>query len=713
MTEIERGEEPKSLETDRCSDGSESGSIRGLDEARLATSVPASRVDAGVTDSDAPSKIDMGSQRQSMSATERDVPVSDAPPLPPVKPISVAGSLHASDPAESSPRSTISQDCPVVTRVSAVPQTQAVSAHQPPPPASGSRIASLTPGSSPPAQGSMPPPPTGIPAPPAVSPSTLHRGGRGRRGARTARYRGTGYALTGTAAEGHVGDGFVGGGAYSRGALSGGGLQLNSLPNGHLRDGDRPGSQPKRASLVVPISVLIAVTTLLLVMVAVAQSLARSEFDHAGHSLATATPEEWDPVLEPFVEFVMTNRELVFVHPVKVEFRDIERSLASDAASSLSDFDAETIAYFDAWGRVTTILGLTEPGVDPFSAQSSVQAEGAAAFYNLESETIVLPTGGGGVDLQLSIVHELTHALQHQNGLFEGSAQTADQGTMGLALTEGDATRIENLWYDQLSDADKSTLWDQSAEVQTDQVDLANYYFVAFAAPYILGEPAVDVLLAQGGHERLDTELAEARFSTELLIDPFSASPYPLMLNKLDSLSHVPDKKAHELTGNLGPLMLYQTLAPGIGPASAVAALQGYDADEFSSWADDENTCLELQITFGTPTDAREFAELALPIFGQPTSLEEGSLALATRHYRLCDSEQRGDPQDQTLDLLYPVAFNSHLANVLLSSGYDSKPARCAAAEVAFGLDLSVGQGLDFSVLTDRAFQVADSELCT
>ena len=397
-------------------------------------------------------------------------------------------------------------------------------------------------------------------------------------------------------------------------------------------------------------------------------------------------PDLWDNALAPYVTFVAKTRGLDFVHPVDVEFLDIEAALNESAEASQAGFDEEVVDYFDDWSKVNTIIGLTEPGQNPWTAAAETQSAGAAAYYDPDAEVIVLPLGVSGPDLELSIVHELTHALQDQNGLMDADlAHTADQQVMNLALTEGDATVVETAWFNQMSAADQrelQRLWD-SYETPRE----TDYFDASFAAPYILGEPVVQIMLHRGGLDALDVAEYEVFMTTEMLIDPLSATPTPLEAKKRYENSTSPDGATTGIAGAIGPLALYQALAPEVGVANAIEAVSGYDTDTFQLWSYEGRSCIDLRIWFDDAAEAAQFEALASETLGAGILGSSGVPKGPSLDYVLCDDAPIGDPANQTVELLHPITLNNYLIAALLADGIDEDEAGCASLQSVLALD--------------------------
>lgn len=448
----------------------------------------------------------------------------------------------------------------------------------------------------------------------------------------------------------------------------------------------------------------------------------------------TGPPEaaDWDPVLAPYVDFVAETRGLPFEQTVEVQFLDIEASLRESKAGEEADFDDETRAYFQDVGQVNAILGLTDPGVDPWASEADVIAEGAAAYYDAEANVIVLPapsesssnpsTASGPGDrsesisamLEVSIVHELTHALQHQHGLLFPPAATQDQSSMSLALVEGDATRIENLWLDSLSQTDFAA-YEQALAIQQEayiEEDYASYFGVKFAAPYILGEAAVHVLLESGGQPALDQAMASGTLTTEMLVDPLSATPESAPAKKRFAESSGPEDSTVTLGGTVGPLKLFQILAPALGAGAAQQAIAGYDADSFEYWSTGSQSCVDLRIWFADEAQAQEFADLAVGSFGTAEVSEHGVPRAPSLSYLLCDEALRSVAAGQHFEMLYPLVLHSYLAQDVVSYGWSPGVATCSAAVVALEGDPEFSDSYTFADALGDALAVAESDVC-
>ena len=106
-------------------------------------------------------------------------------------------------------------------------------------------------------------------------------------------------------------------------------------------------------------------------------------------------------------------------------------------------------------------LGLIEGEIDLFATMNELRGAGIVGYYDYESERIRIRGKKLTPTVQSTLVHELTHALQDQHFDLEkrtAKLEKADDSAASSAfdsLVEGDASRIETAWREDLSKANK------------------------------------------------------------------------------------------------------------------------------------------------------------------------------------------------------------------------------------------------------------------
>jgi hypothetical protein len=318
-------------------------------------------------------------------------------------------------------------------------------------------------------------------------------------------------------------------------------------------------------------------------------------------------PEEWDTRVADIVDDVERLRGLEFKHPVHVRFvndDEFENRVGFDS-SQLTDGIRDEI---DNDNAVLRALGFFGPKDDLFAAFDTVRRSGALALYSPSREEIVVRGNTVDVARRVTLVHELTHALQDQhfdietlqNDAFDPETGDSD----GLrALIEGDATRIEYEYLELLSETERDAHdlanrgdIDRFAE-ETQQVpDIVQ---LIFAAPYEFGTPAARVLAAEGGDRRLDSSLQGPTPSSRLLVQPgvLRSEPPPA--------PSIPEG-ATEI-GSAEPFShfeLYLTLANGVGPSAGLDAADAIEGGRAVTYEQDDQVCIKVAFTPRTATSA-------------------------------------------------------------------------------------------------------------
>ncbi len=403
-----------------------------------------------------------------------------------------------------------------------------------------------------------------------------------------------------------------------------------------------------------------------------------------------AQPAQWDPALEPYVAFIEAERGLTFDHPVEVRWADIAQEIATEQAAardtsifSLGDDDADIAdeVPLDPWLEAYRVLGLIDPNPEQALDETVTEtlAENAGAFYTPWDETIVLPQGQPAEALSVTIVHELTHALQHQNGLLGFFPDSADGATARTAIAEGDAERIAMAWYWSRTDAEQQAYLDAIGydpnATPPDPGD--NYFAASFYASYGIGLPMVEAIVASEGQSAVDELLrAKDAGTTERLIDVYATSDRSAV-DAMEVMGLPPGAVGAD--GDMGALTWFQALAPIVGTERAFDALIGYDDDAFAMYESDGMACVRFEMYFDADGETTEFVEV-LTEAGIPAEQRETPSGEAAR-MDLC--EAIGDPADQRYGTIMPLVVANELTWIHTENGETREVARCAAISQA------------------------------
>lgn len=431
-----------------------------------------------------------------------------------------------------------------------------------------------------------------------------------------------------------------------------------------------------------------------------------------------ARPATWDPLLEPYVAFVEAERGLTFDHPVNVRWADIAQEIADDQADARDTSVFSTLEndepvgtreeLLNPWSEAYRVLGLVDPNPERALAESVTEtlAENAGAFYTPWDETIVLPEGQPEVALSVTIVHELTHALQHQNGMLGVFPDSPDGATARTALIEGDADRIAMAWYWSRTEAEQQAYLDaigyDADAVLLDPGD--SYLATSFYASYEIGLPMVQAIVAADGAEAIDRLLtAKDVGTTERLLDVFGTSDR----SSVDAFGTMAlPAGAEAADGDLGALVLFQALAPVVGTEGAFDALIGYDDDAFAMFASDGESCVRFAVYFDSDGEAIQFVDI-LQRSSIPVELIAGVAGPAAQ-MDLCTPI--GDPADQRYGTILPLIVANEATRSHVASGETKEVARCAALAQAATIPIrSAEDFVGWDVLVDEAPQYVEA----
>jgi hypothetical protein len=323
-------------------------------------------------------------------------------------------------------------------------------------------------------------------------------------------------------------------------------------------------------------------------------------------------PSEWDARVVDLVDYVESERDLHFDHPVEVEFLSEDEYSARTRldAGELSDDDVEAMEESSA---TLEALGLVPPGTDLLDTSNEMSDTGTLAFYDPTIETIVVRGTEMTTNLEVTLVHELVHAAQDQAFDLETSLAGDSAGAADAyrALVEGDASRVHTAYVGSLSADEQTEYWDEYAgayEESAGDLDAVPGAFQAlFAAPYALGQPLVEVIAEDGGNAGVDDAFRDPPASAEHLVDPLAyfdgddpRDVDPPDVPGSDGAVYEPDE--------LGAVALFVMLSERIDPIVALDAADGWGGDAAVTFDEDEDVCVRVNLEGDTAADTDEIA---------------------------------------------------------------------------------------------------------
>ncbi len=322
-------------------------------------------------------------------------------------------------------------------------------------------------------------------------------------------------------------------------------------------------------------------------------------------------PDEWDDRVAPFVAYVEEERGLSFEHPVTVEFLTEDEYAARSRVDegALDDLDRE---IYDESASVLVALGLVPPGTDLLDTSNAMMESGTLAFYDPATETVTVRGTEMTTALEVTLVHELVHVAQDQAfDLDKGLDEEQSEGSVEAfhAIVEGDASRIDQAYLLTLSAEEQNEYWDESMgdwdDAQEGLADVPGAYQAMFAAPYLLGQPLVELIAEEGGNDAVDEAFLDPPASTEHLFDPRSYfdGDEPQDVDAPEA----PD--GADLFGDaseLGAITLFVMLSERIDVLTALDAADGWGGDMSVTYREDDRTCVRADVVGDSTGDTAE-----------------------------------------------------------------------------------------------------------
>lgn len=467
-----------------------------------------------------------------------------------------------------------------------------------------------------------------------------------------------------------------------------------------------PGPQapaPSRAGRIVLAGVVAVVLLVALSAAVVVVPRLLGTSDDSAEPTATTEPphpDVWDDRVAPIAEWVATERDLAFEHPVTVRFLS-EEEYQEEATGGGDETSEEAEEEAEHFVGVLRAMGLVHGEVDLDTAGETLQGEGTLAYYVPEEQVVYVRGTELTPSVRVTIAHELTHVLQDQHFDLERLADPDFDRSEGLrALAEGDAERIEEAFVADRLTAEERTAYEEESTASGDEArealdeDVPPALVAFFAAPYALGEPLVDQLTRLEGPGAID-DLLEDPPTEEELLDPSSRGTVRADVQEVEVSAPEGAEEVEEDV--VGPLAWYLMLASRGEAVDALRAVDGWGGDAMVSYRDGDATCVRA-VLVGDDAGATDALRAALT--GWAEAGPEGSASVETSgdrvHFEACDpGSDASSTGDVSTDLLALPVVRSELSTQFQESGLPADSAQCAAGRVVGLLPLSVLTGPD------------------
>ncbi|HEX5586592.1 MAG TPA: DUF6782 family putative metallopeptidase [Acidimicrobiia bacterium] len=422
---------------------------------------------------------------------------------------------------------------------------------------------------------------------------------------------------------------------------------------------------------------------------------------------ATPAPKEWDPRIEKYARFVERKRGLEFEHPVKVDFMGEQafRRAASSWYDDITDKD-RTQAALD--GATLLALGLVTEPVDLLAAEESSDVEGTLGFYDDETgELVVRGTDLESTEVKLTIVHELTHALQDQRfdlGKLDSRTKTSGESAALTSLIEGDASLVERDYLWSLPQRVQDAYWDDQpvpaeGEGQGIAPDVASdptwpaVLDLWTAVDYDLAPTALDLVVRLHGRSGLDRLFERPPTSEEQIIDPVALdqrdAPVRVALPEF-SADETPQGKASDW----GAFSWYLVLSSRLPWHQALTAVEGWGGDRSRNYTRTIDgvvqQCVRLAVTGDTAADTDQLHEAiadwaaAMPVGGAEVARDGDRVVLSA-----CPTAQAPTSGDEAMETAYDRLWErTDQLGYLLAGAAPDAFGRCLADTVVADTDV-------------------------
>jgi hypothetical protein len=325
--------------------------------------------------------------------------------------------------------------------------------------------------------------------------------------------------------------------------------------------------------------------------------------------LTGATRQAFEQAVERGKDFVARYRGRPFEKDVEVRLLgddDFTRLLFSEEDDDPAEDETDYEATLQA-------LRLADPDEDLDEEEESLLSDTVVGFYDDELEMLVVRGGKVTPYVELTLVHELTHAWQDQHydlsELWDGT-ETDDEALALRSLIEGDAQRTENAWReeqpasvrDEIERIEEGPLGDGGDDEPSRTQQSLN---LLYGFPYEAGESFVDDLAEDGGNAALDEAFEDPPVSTAQVLDPdrYRAGNGP------DAVTGPVVKGATVDRGTLGQVGLLVFLAGDEDlDREAFEASDGWDGDEYVTWRDGRKLCTTVSLRMDDRAERDELA---------------------------------------------------------------------------------------------------------
>ncbi|MCU1459802.1 MAG: hypothetical protein JWL73_3894 [Actinomycetia bacterium] len=414
-------------------------------------------------------------------------------------------------------------------------------------------------------------------------------------------------------------------------------------------------------------------------------------------AFTTARSSSWDKRVLPMVNFDTKYHKVPYKHPVPIQFltdKAFRKAVTTDV-TKLSASDKRDLQNATALLRA---FGLIKPNVNLLKAENALQGSSVLAFYDPDKQVVKVRGTKLNVDKDVTLAHELTHALQDQNfnlKRLEDQARKQHRSDSLQALIEGDAVNTQDAYLASLSKADQNA-YDKASQADAPSPsalkDVPDFLQISEESPYDLGPIFVSVLRDSGGEQKVNAAFTRPPTDTSQLIYP---ERY-LAKQNAAKVANPPVPKGAKVVDHdtFGYLDLFLLLATHADAHAAFDAAKGWDGDSLVTYkeAGSSRLCSRSEFHGRTPAATKTLSDALTAWAGTApagsatvAALKNGNVLLTS-----CDPGTAAQAPSNSLPQAYSIpVVRAALFGDLLKQKIPPAAAGCITDKVIDGTSLA------------------------
>lgn len=313
---------------------------------------------------------------------------------------------------------------------------------------------------------------------------------------------------------------------------------------------------------------------------------------------APGSIEAFVPEAQAFVE---AHRGLKFKKAVPVKL--LEEKVFTERLLSKSKTDQ---AEIEKETKVLRALGLISGQLDLRQAEDALLGSSVVGYYDPKTAELVVRGAKVNAAVRLTLIHELTHALQDQYFNLDAVPVSDDDesGVTTKSVIEGDAVRIEREYYAGMSAADQAEVRREQSAGGGVPAAVPPVLVQILAFPYQVGPGFDQAVLQRLGQPGLDQAFVRFPSTSSQLLHPqkfFDGDG----AHPVDAPAAGGALIDHGVLGEMGLLLILEPMqrAGTLSAAETRAATAGWGGDKYVAWDEGARTCVRTAFVMDSPLD--------------------------------------------------------------------------------------------------------------